>query len=178
MTDREKYEKLRKKLYSFLRTILVSKFGVKRTGISQNTILNDLGLEPEDWYKLAAMIEHKYNITFTNEDYALFDMDNPTVVGCIQMTARRMGCHVPLDEDILARVALVIERATGISRQEITPDKLLLGMGIDSYYRALIASECEDEFGMKIPDQDLTDFSDVEQLVRYVSIHRFMRAMA
>ena len=73
-------------------------------------------------------------------------------------------------EDLQARIAGIIER---VSKQHVrvAPDESLFDSGLlDSFALPEVVSALEDEFGIKVPDSDLTPrkFESIASIGRYI----------
>jgi acyl carrier protein len=73
-------------------------------------------------------------------------------------------------EDLQARIAGIIER---VSKQpvRVAPDESLFDSGLlDSFALPEVVSALEDEFGIKVPDSDLTPrkFESIASIGRYI----------
>jgi acyl carrier protein len=73
------------------------------------------------------------------------------------------------NDNILSRFAEVLENIAKVDRAVVTRDKKLRDeLGIDSLSLIDVAVASEDEFGVRIPDDDLERFQTVGDLVDYV----------
>jgi acyl carrier protein len=73
------------------------------------------------------------------------------------------------DNDNLSRFAEVLERVAKVNRPEVTRDKhLRKDLGIDSLSMIDVAVTAEDEFGIRIPDEDVERFETVGDVIDYV----------
>lgn len=173
MTIQDECEKLHNELYAFIRRTLESEF-VLTGDVRLDAILSDhLGLEPSDWYKLAEMIEHEYDITFGEGGPVLFDHDRPTVRECVQMTIIQLSSQLPLDEGVYGSISSYIEDITGTDKSEITPSKRLAAdLKIDWFSRLEIATMCHSAFNVAISDAELANFVTIRELVMYISLQR------
>jgi acyl carrier protein len=71
--------------------------------------------------------------------------------------------------DILARFAEVLEKTAKMDRAVITRDKnLKRDFGIDSLSMIDVAVAAEDEFGVRIPDEEVERFETVGDFIDYV----------
>ena len=71
--------------------------------------------------------------------------------------------------DILARFAEVLEKTAKMDRAVITRDKSLKrDFGIDSLAMIDVAVAAEDEFGVRIPDEEVERFETVGDFIDYV----------
>ena len=73
-------------------------------------------------------------------------------------------------EDLQTRIAGIIER---VSKQpvRVAPDESLFDSGLlDSFALPEVVSALEDEFGIKVPDSDLTPrkFESIASIGRYI----------
>lgn len=71
--------------------------------------------------------------------------------------------------DILARLTDVLGKAAKVDQAAITRDKSLRNdFGIDSLSMIDVAVAAEDEFGIRIPDEELERFETVGDVIDYV----------
>lgn len=71
--------------------------------------------------------------------------------------------------DILARFAEVLEKTAKMDRAVITRDKSLKrDFGIDLLSMIDVAVAAEDEFGVRIPDEEVERFETVGDFIDYV----------
>lgn len=170
MTTREEYLAKYDELYGFITDALVASFSV--TGeIGPDAVLSDdLGLEPLEWFRLSDMVAEQYAVSFEKDDLILFDWDLPTIDEFARMVLVKLGFEPPLDYGAFAAVSSIIEDVTGIETVDIAPYKeLKRDLEIDSMSLVMIATQCEDEFGIKITDEALFQFNDVRDITNYVS---------
>jgi acyl carrier protein len=72
-------------------------------------------------------------------------------------------------EEIITKLASIIEEVTGIEPSEVTIDKSFVDdLDIDSLSMVEIAVQTEDTYGVKIPDEDLADLRTVKDVVEYI----------
>jgi acyl carrier protein len=77
------------------------------------------------------------------------------------------------NEEILPVLAEIIEEIVGIDAAEVKPEKSFVDdLDIDSLSMVEIAVQAEDKFGMKIPDEQLTELKTVGDVVAYVGAAR------
>jgi acyl carrier protein len=73
------------------------------------------------------------------------------------------------DNDVLSRFAEVLKKAASVDRAVITRDtKLRDELGIDSLSMIDVAVASEDEFGIRIPDEDVERFKTAGDFVDYI----------
>ncbi len=73
-------------------------------------------------------------------------------------------------QEILAGLAAIVNEVTGISAGEVQLDKVFTDdLDIDSLSMVEIATEAEDRFGVRIPDEDLKDLKTVQDAVAYIA---------
>lgn len=72
-------------------------------------------------------------------------------------------------DEIITKLASIIEEVTGIEPSEVTIDKSFVDdLDIDSLSMVEIAVQTEDTYGVKIPDEDLADLRTVRDVVDYI----------
>lgn len=72
-------------------------------------------------------------------------------------------------EQIIAGIAAIVEEVTGIEPSEVTADKSFVdGLDIDSLSLVEIVVQMEDEYGVKIADEDIQQLHTVGDAVAYV----------
>ncbi|HYN96762.1 MAG TPA: acyl carrier protein [Pilimelia sp.] len=77
--------------------------------------------------------------------------------------------------EIYEQVANILVKTCGIPREEIDIDKTLQGdLAIDSLSMVEILAAAEDEFEIRIPDEDAKDLTDIRTIVDY--LHRIQSA--
>ena len=73
------------------------------------------------------------------------------------------------EQEILAGLGKIINEITGISADEVTPEKSFVDdLDIDSLSMVEIAVQTEDKYGVKIPDEDLAGLRTVGDVVAYI----------
>ncbi len=76
-------------------------------------------------------------------------------------------------EEIFERVKSVLSEQLGVDENEITEDASFQDdLDADSLDLVELIMELEDNFGMKIPDEDAQKITTVGQAVDYVSTHQ------
>lgn len=179
MATQDEYRLVHEEIYDFLVRTLTNAFDIPGRIDPESVLSDDLGLEPLEWFRLSDMIADEYGVTFDNKDLTLFDWDSPTVDEFVRMVTVKLGLQPPLDYDAFAKIVVIIENVTGIEPADIAPHKTLLGdLDIDSMSRVEIATQCEDEFMIKITDEALFKFTDIRDIVAYVSSHKVPVAAA
>lgn len=74
--------------------------------------------------------------------------------------------------EILAGLAKILKEATAGAAQNVTAEKSLgEDLDIDSLTMVEIAIRTEEEFGVSIPDDELSNFKTVGDAVNYISAH-------
>lgn len=72
-------------------------------------------------------------------------------------------------DEIIQNLADIIEEVTGIEPSEITEEKSFVDdLDIDSLSMVEIAVQTEDKYGIKIPDEELSNLRTVGDVVAYV----------
>lgn len=72
-------------------------------------------------------------------------------------------------EEIVKNLAEIVEEVTGIEPSEVTVDKSFVDdLDIDSLSMVEIAVQTEDKYGIKIPDEELTNLRTVGDAVTYI----------
>jgi len=72
-------------------------------------------------------------------------------------------------EEILAELAQIVNEIAGVPVGDITPEKSFLDdLDVDSLSMVEIATAAEDQFGVRIPDEDLKDLKTVGDAVSYI----------
>ncbi|AHH16882.1 meromycolate extension acyl carrier protein AcpM [Nocardia nova] len=72
-------------------------------------------------------------------------------------------------EQIVEEIGKIIEEVTGIEPSEVTIDKAFVDdLDIDSLSLVEIAVQLEDQYGVKIPDEDLASLKTVGDAVTYI----------
>jgi acyl carrier protein len=74
------------------------------------------------------------------------------------------------EQEIFAGLVKIVEQVTDdIPADQITPDKSFVDdLDIDSLTIVEIASAAEDEFSVRIPDEDLRDLKTVQDVIDYI----------
>jgi len=73
------------------------------------------------------------------------------------------------NDDVLAGLAELITDETGISADEVAMEKSFTDdLDIDSISMMTIVVNAEDEFGVKIPDEKVSELKTVDDAVNYI----------
>jgi acyl carrier protein len=73
------------------------------------------------------------------------------------------------EQEILAGLAEIVNEETGISTDEVQPEKSFTDdLDIDSLSMMTIVVNAEEKFGVKIPDDDVKSLSTVGDAVSYI----------
>ena len=72
-------------------------------------------------------------------------------------------------QEILAGLAQIVNEIAGVPVGDITLDKSFINdLDVDSLSMVEIATAAEDQFGVRIPDEDLKDLKTVGDAVSYI----------
>ena len=72
-------------------------------------------------------------------------------------------------DEIIAGLAEIIEEVTGIEPSEVTMEKSFVDdLDIDSISMMTIVVNCEDKFGVKIPDEEVKNLETVGDAVNFI----------
>ena len=72
-------------------------------------------------------------------------------------------------QEILAGLAQIVSEIAGVPVGDITLDKSFVDdLDVDSLSMVEIATAAEDQFGVRIPDEDLKDLKTVGDAVSYI----------
>lgn len=72
-------------------------------------------------------------------------------------------------EEILADLAEIVNDLAGIAVEDVQLDKSFVeDLGVDSLSMVEIIYECEDKFGVEIPDEDSKNLKTVGDAVAYI----------
>jgi len=72
-------------------------------------------------------------------------------------------------QEILAGLAQIVNEIAGVPVGDITLDKSFIDdLDVDSLSMVEIATAAEDQFGVRIPDEDLKDLKTVGDAVSYI----------
>lgn len=72
--------------------------------------------------------------------------------------------------EILNGLTDIVKDVTAGSVPEVTPDKTFLGdLDLDSLTMVDIAVQVEEKFGVRIPDDDLSELKTISDAVDYIS---------
>ncbi|HKC28571.1 MAG TPA: acyl carrier protein [Jatrophihabitans sp.] len=75
-------------------------------------------------------------------------------------------------ENTLAGLAEILEEVAGVSPEDVTPDKSFVDdLDVDSLSMVEVAMAAEDKFGVKIPDDELSNLKTVGDAVKYIDTH-------
>ena len=73
-------------------------------------------------------------------------------------------------DQILSGLAEIVEEVAGVAQDEVSTEKSFVDdLDIDSLSMVEIAVQAEDKFGVKIPDEKLSDLKTVGDAVDYVA---------
>ncbi|NRQ31652.1 acyl carrier protein [Nonomuraea sp. NN258] len=73
-------------------------------------------------------------------------------------------------QELLPRVAAIVEQLSGVPAAEVTPDKTFAGdLELDSLCIVEIAFAVQEEIGVDIPEDDLARMSTVGHLVDFAA---------
>ncbi len=76
------------------------------------------------------------------------------------------------EKEIRAKVVEIVKDKLGVEDDKITDDaKYVDDLGADSLSLVDIAMALEDEFGMKIPDEDIEKITTVGATIQYIKEH-------
>ena len=76
------------------------------------------------------------------------------------------------EKEIRSKVVEIVKDKLGIEEDKITDDaKYVEDLGADSLSLVDVAMALEDEFGMKIPDEDIEKITTVGATVEYIKEH-------
>jgi acyl carrier protein len=72
-------------------------------------------------------------------------------------------------QDVLAGLAQIVNQIAGVAPTDVTMDKTFTDdLDVDSISMVEIATIAEDEFHVRIPDEDLKDLRTVGDAVNYI----------
>jgi len=78
--------------------------------------------------------------------------------------------NFPVPEDVWNQIVELVKNVPDMSATEVvTPEKSLLGMGVDSLVRIEFRMECEDEFDVHLEDNEVEKCENLGQLASFVS---------
>lgn len=73
------------------------------------------------------------------------------------------------EAEIIKGLADIVEEVTGIEPSEVTPEKSFVDdLDIDSLSMVEIAVQCEDRYGVEIPDEEISKLRTVGDVVEYI----------
>ncbi len=76
------------------------------------------------------------------------------------------------EKEIRSKVVEIVKDKLGVEDDKITDDaKYVDDLGADSLSLVDIAMALEDEFGMKIPDEDIEKITTVGATIQYIKDH-------
>lgn len=74
----------------------------------------------------------------------------------------------PIEE----RLRQVITRVIAVEREEFRPEASLIGdFNADSFDLVEIAMGVEDEFGIEVPPDDMSNFTTIGEILEYIKAH-------
>jgi acyl carrier protein len=76
-----------------------------------------------------------------------------------------------MSDSFTPRVVNIISDATGLDAPMITPESTIDGLGIDSLSLIDICVRCEEEFGVRITDEDALGWRTIADMVDFVDGH-------
>jgi acyl carrier protein len=68
----------------------------------------------------------------------------------------------------LERLQDILVREHKLSRDQLLPDAQLSSLGIDSLGVIELMFQIEDTFGIKLPDDNTTQFTTIDDVVKYI----------
>lgn len=72
-------------------------------------------------------------------------------------------------EEILDKLAEIVNEVAGVETDDVTPEKSFVDdLDIDSLSMVEIAVQVEDQFGTKVPDEELANLKTVGDAVDYI----------
>lgn len=78
----------------------------------------------------------------------------------------------PLDPALVAAVRALVADAAGVSVEEVKPEGLLIGYGIDSVRAVELLDEANQRFGIVLDEADLQRFVTVADVARRIAARR------
>lgn len=77
------------------------------------------------------------------------------------------------EQEILAGLAKIVNEETGLPENEVQPDKSFTDdLDIDSLSMMTIVVNAEEQFGVRIPDDEVKNLSTVGDAVSYIAKHQ------
>ena len=77
------------------------------------------------------------------------------------------------EKSIEQRVKDIIVEQLGVNADQVTPDaKFIEDLGADSLDLVEVVMDLEDQFGLKIPDEDARELTTVGKAIDYVIAHQ------
>ena len=175
MTMSREYEQKYSDVYEFAKAMLEAEFILAQPVTPEANLHDNLGLSVLDWFVLADHVERRFNVRLDQVgDLAVFEFEAPTIDWFVRRILRKLDIPEPKfelkdDDGILLGVIEIIEEVTGIETHELQPEKLFVSdLDIDSLSMIEIVVQCENRFGIKIPDQDTYKMQTIRQLVEYI----------
>ena len=81
-----------------------------------------------------------------------------------------MSATVDSQEILFTKIAEVVSRTADIPIEKVTPESTFQSLGLDSLDSLALISDLEEEFKVKIPNEDLLKIRTVSQAVE--SVHK------
>ena len=76
-------------------------------------------------------------------------------------------------EEIQAGLAETLEEVAGVAPADVTPDKSFVDdLDVDSLSMVEVALAAEEKFGVKIPDDELSNLKTVGDAISYIDKHQ------
>jgi acyl carrier protein len=76
-------------------------------------------------------------------------------------------------EEIQAGLAETLEEVAGVAPADVTPDKSFVDdLDVDSLSMVEVALAAEEKFGVKIPDDELSNLKTVGDAITYIDKHQ------
>jgi acyl carrier protein len=92
----------------------------------------------------------------------------------LALTGRAAGGKLMSQDEVFAGFAEVLGAVAGVGRQDVTAEKSLADLGIDSLAMAEVIVAAEDRFGLIICDDDWSRFTTVGDATRYIQQARML----
>lgn len=73
--------------------------------------------------------------------------------------------------DIFNELKVIIIDKLNVEENEVTPNKTLKDLSADSLDSVELMMECEKNWNIAIPDQDMEKFSNIQSIVDYIADH-------
>ncbi len=75
-------------------------------------------------------------------------------------------------EEITAGLASILEQVAGVSPEDVTPEKSFTDdLDVDSLSMVEVVVAAEEQFGVKIPDNEVQNLKTVGDAVTYIETH-------